>query len=211
MWYGSSRVCGWECSTPSRGGRGGGGGGADDDEPSACGRGPGGRPGHSGLTVCATASDGSRGTPAGSAAKNDYGSPDTWLCRPGRANDACAVDLTSTVVAADGRLTDARGVVGTSASADRLLLSNRTSAASSPERRSSIGCYRSARGNRRGWRVPPHFPARICNALPCHALGSTPRVQTGVRRPAVGMMSCTSTRATPAGIPTCTGMSLCAS
>ena len=45
------------------------------------------------------------GAPAGSVAKNDYGTPDAWLCRPGRANDACAVDLTSTVVAADGRLT----------------------------------------------------------------------------------------------------------
>jgi hypothetical protein len=37
-------------------------------------------------------------------AKNDYGDGKTWLCRPGRA-DACVVDLTTTVVAADGTLT----------------------------------------------------------------------------------------------------------
>ena len=36
--------------------------------------------------------------------KNDYSKPDTWLCRPG-GQDACAVDLASTVVTAEGRLT----------------------------------------------------------------------------------------------------------
>src|SRR5215831_15453933 len=45
---------------------------------------------------------------AGSAAaqtpKNDYGDARNWLCRPGQ-QDACAVDLTTTVVAADGTLT----------------------------------------------------------------------------------------------------------
>lgn len=35
--------------------------------------------------------------------KNDYGKGETWLCRPGRT-DACAVDLMTTVVAADGKL-----------------------------------------------------------------------------------------------------------
>jgi hypothetical protein len=35
---------------------------------------------------------------------NDYGDAASWLCRPGR-QDACAVDLTTTVVAADGRMT----------------------------------------------------------------------------------------------------------
>jgi hypothetical protein len=35
---------------------------------------------------------------------NDYSKPETWLCRPG-GQDACAVDLTATVVAADGRMT----------------------------------------------------------------------------------------------------------
>src|SRR5438874_2044554 len=35
---------------------------------------------------------------------NDYSDPKTWLCRPG-GKDACAVDETATVVAADGTLT----------------------------------------------------------------------------------------------------------
>jgi len=42
---------------------------------------------------------------AATATKNDYGKADAWLCRPGR-QDACAVDLTTTVVAADGKLTE---------------------------------------------------------------------------------------------------------
>jgi hypothetical protein len=36
--------------------------------------------------------------------KNDYSDGKTWLCRPGR-QDACTVDLTTTVVAANGKLT----------------------------------------------------------------------------------------------------------
>lgn len=44
-------------------------------------------------------------TPEGLAApKNDYSNGDNWLCRPGR-QDACAVDLTTTVISADGKLT----------------------------------------------------------------------------------------------------------
>jgi hypothetical protein len=39
-----------------------------------------------------------------SAAKNDYSKTDTWLCRPG-GQDACAVDLTTTVIGEDGRFT----------------------------------------------------------------------------------------------------------
>ena len=37
-------------------------------------------------------------------AKNDYGDGKSWLCRPGR-QDACAVDQSTTIVAADGTLT----------------------------------------------------------------------------------------------------------
>jgi hypothetical protein len=33
-----------------------------------------------------------------------YAKPEAWLCRPGRT-DACTIDLTTTVVAADGRMT----------------------------------------------------------------------------------------------------------
>src|SRR5436309_1540501 len=42
--------------------------------------------------------------PQAQPAKNDYGKAESWLCRPGR-QDACAVDMTTTVVTADGRLT----------------------------------------------------------------------------------------------------------
>jgi hypothetical protein len=35
---------------------------------------------------------------------NDYGDAKSWLCRPGR-HDACDTDLTTTVIAADGKLT----------------------------------------------------------------------------------------------------------
>ena len=41
---------------------------------------------------------------AATAAKNDYSNGDNWLCRPGR-QDACAVDLATTVVSAKGKLT----------------------------------------------------------------------------------------------------------
>lgn len=37
-------------------------------------------------------------------APNDYGRDASWLCRPGR-QDACSVDLTTTIVRADGSLT----------------------------------------------------------------------------------------------------------
>ncbi len=36
-------------------------------------------------------------------AKNDYGKAESWLCRPGR-EDACSVDLTTTIVPANGEL-----------------------------------------------------------------------------------------------------------
>lgn len=36
-------------------------------------------------------------------AKNDYSKDETWLCKPGR-KDACAQDLTTTIVSADGKL-----------------------------------------------------------------------------------------------------------
>ena len=36
---------------------------------------------------------------------NDYSDPKSWLCRPGAHGDACDIDETTTVVAADGTLT----------------------------------------------------------------------------------------------------------
>ena len=44
-------------------------------------------------------------TPPAAVEKNDYSKPDAWLCRPGRADDACAIDLTTTVVKPDGSQT----------------------------------------------------------------------------------------------------------
>jgi hypothetical protein len=41
---------------------------------------------------------------APAATKNDYSKGETWLCRPGR-HDACDIDLTTTVIAANGKLT----------------------------------------------------------------------------------------------------------
>jgi hypothetical protein len=38
------------------------------------------------------------------AAKNDYSNGENWLCRPGRA-DACAADLSTTVISANGKMT----------------------------------------------------------------------------------------------------------
>ena len=46
--------------------------------------------------------------PAPAAAEmkpNDYADEKSWLCRPGRKGDACDVDLTTTVIAADGTMT----------------------------------------------------------------------------------------------------------
>src|SRR5262245_19559048 len=43
--------------------------------------------------------------PAADTKPNDYTNEANWLCRPGRKGDACDVDLTTTVVAADGTLT----------------------------------------------------------------------------------------------------------
>jgi hypothetical protein len=42
--------------------------------------------------------------PAADVKPNDYSDEKSWLCRPGRKGDACDVDLTATVVAADGTM-----------------------------------------------------------------------------------------------------------
>jgi hypothetical protein len=42
--------------------------------------------------------------PAEAPKPNNYADPKSWLCRPG-AHDACDIDETATVVAADGTLT----------------------------------------------------------------------------------------------------------
>lgn len=54
------------------------------------------------LSTHANAQDSTAQT-AAPTARNDYNQADTWLCRPGR-KDACAVDLNTTIVNANGKL-----------------------------------------------------------------------------------------------------------
>ena len=42
------------------------------------------------------------------APKNDYSKPETWLCRPGANAGACAVDQSTSVIHADGRISRER-------------------------------------------------------------------------------------------------------
>ncbi len=56
------------------------------------------------FTETALAQSQNQPAPAAPATRNDYSNGKTWLCRPGR-QDACAVDLSTTVAAADGKLT----------------------------------------------------------------------------------------------------------
>lgn len=62
------------------------------------------------LALFAVAAPAAAQTPATAAAPaelepNDYTDDKAWLCRPGRKGDACDVDLTTTVIAADGAMT----------------------------------------------------------------------------------------------------------
>ena len=62
-----------------------------------------------GKTLAALALGAGLGLSAGAAQaqmpKNDYSKPAAWLCWPGKAGDACAVDMTTTVIKADGSMT----------------------------------------------------------------------------------------------------------
>jgi hypothetical protein len=59
-----------------------------------------------GAPAPATSAAGSGAAGSGSAtAPADYSLPEHWLCRPGKAGDACSIDLSTTVIAADGTLT----------------------------------------------------------------------------------------------------------
>jgi hypothetical protein len=67
-----------------------------------------------GLAVLASLANGSQAAaqaptpapqPSAEARPNDYRDDTSWLCRPGRKGDACDIDLTTTVIAADGTMT----------------------------------------------------------------------------------------------------------
>lgn len=70
-----------------------------------------------GLVLGASAFAQSSAPEANPQTANDYSKAETWLCRPGR-QDACAVDLTTTVIAADGKLTKQPFKANTSAPID---------------------------------------------------------------------------------------------
>src|SRR5262252_6495702 len=68
-----------------------------------------------GPAITVSAQSAGQGAAASQApAKNDYSKGDSWLCRPGR-QDACAVDLSTTVVAANGKLSRQDGAANPSA------------------------------------------------------------------------------------------------
>src|SRR4051794_27512206 len=56
----------------------------------------------SSTTVLAQSPATSEAPAAPAAQPNDYSKPETWLCRPNR-KDSCAVDLSTTIVAANGK------------------------------------------------------------------------------------------------------------
>ncbi|MEO7082751.1 MAG: DUF3089 domain-containing protein [Gemmatimonadaceae bacterium] len=56
------------------------------------------------LFVAAPSSLRSQAAPTSAQTHIDYADPSTWLCRPGH-NQACSVDLTTTIIAADGAFT----------------------------------------------------------------------------------------------------------
>jgi len=55
-------------------------------------------------TIIGAASLATAGTAVAQAARNDYSDPKTWLCKAGRSGDACDIDLSTTIVKADGSL-----------------------------------------------------------------------------------------------------------
>jgi len=60
------------------------------------------------LAILALAAAGLAAAPAAAQTaypKNDYAKPAAWLCWPGKAGEACAVDMTTTVIKADGSST----------------------------------------------------------------------------------------------------------
>jgi len=71
------------------------------------------------LALLAGAAFGQAAAPA--PTPNDYSDPKSWLCRPGR-HDACDVDLTTTIVAADGKLSRETWAAETGAPIDCLYV-----------------------------------------------------------------------------------------
>src|SRR6266850_790190 len=62
-------------------------------------------------------SQGAQPAPRVEPASNNYGDDKSWLCRPGR-HDACDVDLTTTAISANGKLTREKWTANSSAPID---------------------------------------------------------------------------------------------
>jgi hypothetical protein len=71
-------------------------------------------------------------------AKNDYSNGDAWICRPGR-QDSCTVDLSTTIVSADGRLTLERYAQNRKAAIDCFYVYPTISGQSTPNSDMTLG------------------------------------------------------------------------
>ena len=71
-------------------------------------------------------------------AKNDYGKEDTWICRPGR-QDACVVDLATTVITADGKMTNEKWTANAKAPIDCFYVYPTVSSQETPNSNMTLG------------------------------------------------------------------------
>ncbi len=85
-------------------------------------------------------------------AKNDYGDGKSWLCRPGR-QDACAVDQSTTIVAADGTLTREEWKANPNAPIDCFYVYPTVSTDPGGNSDMNAGPGRERRGRARSWRA----------------------------------------------------------
>jgi hypothetical protein len=96
---------------------------------------------------------------AAQTAKIDYADGQSWLCRPGR-QDACAVDQTTTIVAADGALTREPWKADPAAPIDCFYVYPTVSLDPGGNRKSTPSCARSWRASRRSARCTRRSIAR---------------------------------------------------
>src|SRR5580658_4285258 len=75
---------------------------------------------------------------APAAVKNDYSNGDTWICRPGR-QDSCTIDLTTTIVSANGGLTLERYAPNPKAAIDCFYVYPTISAQPTPNSDMTLG------------------------------------------------------------------------
>ena len=71
-------------------------------------------------------------------AKNDYSKDDAWICRPER-QDACAVDLTTTIISVDGKVTSEKWAANPNAPVDCFYVYPTISTQETPNSDMSLG------------------------------------------------------------------------